>query len=434
MKRRTPGPRLAAFTASATAALFLASGVAPAYAGGCVAIMSQRYVNTLNQASRSNMYKTHNPLPAHITTEAQCQQYLRSFWNYAGDSGYRETRCECSGSSGGGGGGGGFSMPTAPYGSRQFGQQLALGIVQQGLESLLAGPKGPSPEEIARQQAEEAERRRIAEEAARRAAEEAARLAAIEKARRLGIAAGMKTPDGESAPAVGGGGAVGLLAWKGFDDAPAAPPSGVQGGSSGTGTKSALDRLRCAQAFSEAAKQYASMTGGGSAENARFYSLQSQKALSGEPLDAECPASSGLPDVPMPTGIEIVYPGEGTIPELIGKARADMAALDNVHIRRRELTERKAAVEAKRKEAEEKVAKPPAPPAEGAPAPAPDADTDAMKAEAEALLRESEAELAEIGKSEESLAAEETRLTGNLKRYEAKAASLEAAQAAKAGK
>ncbi|HEY3488751.1 MAG TPA: hypothetical protein VGK27_01370 [Candidatus Deferrimicrobiaceae bacterium] len=396
---------------------------------GCTVVYSQDFASVM-QTTFHQSFPTRQPAPANITTQAQCESALRSTDTWRNDFRFRQTRCECTDSPSGGGGGG-FSMPSAPYGSHAFGQQLALGIVQQGLESLLAPPKGPSPEEIARQQAAEAEARRIADEEARRKAEEEARRQAIEKARRLAIAGGMKNPDGQALVTASVSGPT--SGWKGLDADDMASPSAASAivpGAGGNAGSTTFDRLRCAQAFSSAAREYASMVGPGAAEKARFFAQQSENALAGRPLDAECPALASLPEVPMPTGIEIVHLGEGTREELIQKATVDLAALNTVHAKKQELTERKAALEAKKKEIEEKAAKPPEPPPADAPAPtaAPaDTDTDKLKAEAEALLRESQAELAEIEKSEKSLADEETRLSDNLKRYETKARALEAA-------
>jgi hypothetical protein len=296
---------------------------------------------------------------------------------------------------------------------------MALGIVQQGLSSMFAPPpSGPSPEEVARKKAEEEAARRQAEEAARIRAEEEARRQAAEKARRLQIAGLMKGADG-NAP-LPGGGRSGSLSWKGLDDAPAASPGFAQG-AGGPAGRTAFDRLRCARAFSSAADQYRGLPGADAAEKARFFALQSQKALSGEPLDAECPAAS-LPDVPMPAGIEAVFPGEGTREELVERAKADFGLLESVRERKRALSERKAAAESRRKEAETRLATP----AEPAPAASPGPDGERLKAEAEALLRETEDELAGIGRDERSLDAEEKRLGENLGRYEAKMRALEA--------
>lgn len=329
---------------------------------------------------------------------ADCNNYIRN------SAGFERANSHCVGSCGSTSGkSSGSSSGLKP------GQQLAIGILGAALESALSEPAGPSPEEIARKQAEEEAAR---QEAQRRAEEEARRLAEA-KEKRLVMAQNMKPMDNESTS----GGS--RLAWKGIDGdmtPPTAAAAITPGSGTNTATISTFSRMACAQSLSDAASQYADSGGRDAAEKTRFYAEQARKALAGERLEVECPAMGALPIVPEPTGIERVYPGEGTIKELKEKARADLGSLETVRAQKRELSERKAAIEAKKKEAEEKISKPP----ESAPA------VDTLKAEAEALLRESEAELAEITKETESLEKEEARLNNNLKRYQTTASKLEA--------
>lgn len=60
--------------------------------------------------------------------------------------------------------------------------------------------------------------------------------------------------------------------------------------------KTALEQVRCAAYFSERARE---LSGLGKNEEAEFMSLQAQKAMSGEPLDAPCQAAAA-PAVPVP--------------------------------------------------------------------------------------------------------------------------------------
>ena len=328
---------------------------------------------------------------------ADCNNYIRN------SAGFERANSHCVGSCGSTSGKSSGSSGLKP------GQALAIGILGAALESALSEPAGPSPEEIARKQAEEEAAR---QEAQRRAEEEARRLAEA-KEKRLVMAQNMKPMGDESA--TGGS----RLAWKGID-VDMTPPTAASAITPGSGTNTAkistFSRMACAQSLSDAASQYADRGGQDAAEKTRFYAEQARKALAGERLEVECPVAGALPIVPEPTGIERVYPGEGTIKELKEKARVDLGSLETVRAKKRELSERKAAIEAKKKEAEETISKPP----ESAPA------VDTLKAEAEALLRQSESELAEITKDTENLEKEEAHLNDNLKRYQTAANKLEA--------
>lgn len=380
------------YSAAVATLLLVATAASPAH-GGCVAIMSQSYVNTLNRSSGTNQYKTNNPLPANITTKAQCEDYLRSFWNYGNDAGYRDTKCECGDSAGSGGSG-----ITIPSGATP-GQVLALSIIG----AALAPPAGPSPEELARKQAQEDAARAVAEEKARQQAEKERQQQEADRIRRQKLASQMKGVDQDMTP-------------------PTAASAITPGSGTNAAAISTFDRLRCAQALSDASAQYASLGGREAAEKARFYADQARKALAGERLEIACPAAGPLPAVPEPTGIERVHLGEDTLPELMQKAKVDLASLNQVQVKQRELSERKARVATKQQEAKEKLTNPPEVTSE-------DQSTDSLKAEAEALLRESEAELAEIEQDEKSLDKEQARLADNLERYETKARTLEASNA-----
>ncbi|MBE0502930.1 MAG: hypothetical protein IBX46_02280 [Desulfuromonadales bacterium] len=388
------------FATATTAAILLMTAVAPAH-GGCVVIYDQGYVNTLNRATRSNMYKTHHPLPANITTEKQCEDLVKSFWNYANDTGYQKTRCQCNGAASGGssGGGSGFTIPPGAT----LGQAMALGI----LSAALTPPTGPSAEEIARKQAQEEEARRLAEAEALRKAEEARRKAEAERLRRQSWAGQMKGLDNE--PTTQRNGSQGALAWKGIDHSQTAS---LAPGSSQSSGMSTLQRLACAEALSDAAAQYADMKNPEADNKARFYAAQAQKALSGERLEIDCPTKT-MANIPAASPPQIVYPEEMNLAKLQELTRVDTEFLSIVRSKKQELSERKTAVVAKKKTAEETIAKVP-----------PTAEADQLKAEAEALLRESEAELAALEADEEGLEKEEARLSDNLQRYSEKTQQL----------
>jgi hypothetical protein len=369
-----------------------------------------------------------------VNSEAECMAKVRDSLAWRNnDGGFRGTYCRCPDSSGGGGGG--FQMPTAPYGSRAFGQQLAVGIVAQGLQNLFAQPSGPSPEEIARKRAEEEAARRAAEEAARRAAEERARQERLERERRLALAVQMKGADGavDFDGAVGGRGGSGRLAgWKGLDDGPPSPPpADPYGGGTAArgGSLSSLARFRCGQYLADMSRQYASMIGG--EEKARYYGEQSRKALDGQAVDVECPASlPAVPDVPEPTRVDVSLPG--TVPELMALAKEKMESLGTVERALSEAANRKKRAEEKKRAAEErkaearKAAEAP-PPAGGTAAaePAPAADADALAREAAALLAEAEAEISEAGRAEGELKARRGELSSGLKAVESRLGELE---------
>lgn len=391
-------PRCRLFGAATTAVILLMTAVAPAH-GRCVVIYDQDYVNTLNRATRSNAYKTHHTLPAHITTVKQCEDAVKSFWNYDNDIGFQKTRCQCNGAASGGGGGG-ISIPQGAT----LGQALALSI----LSAALTPPAGPSAEEIARKQAQEEEARRRAEAEALRKAEEARRIAEAERLRRQSWAGQMKGLDSE--PTTQRNGSQDALAWKGIDHSQTA--SLATGSGSQSSVMTTLQRLACAQALSDAAAQYAEMKNPEADNKARFYAAQAQKALSGERLEVDCPTGT-MANIPAASPPQVVYPEEMNLTKLQELTRVDTEFLTIVRSKKQEISARKTAVVAKKKTAEETIAKA-----------QPTAEADKLKAEAEALLRESEAELAALEQDEEGLEKEEARLSDNLQRYSEKTQQL----------
>ena len=374
-------------------ALAFSQGVMPANAtAGCVAVYSAAMMSRLPQGSSSRV-----TLPAHVTTKAQCEAYTRSVWPSASSWELNQVSCECNGS------GGGSNAFTIPPGAT-LGQAMALGI----LSAALTPPAGPSAEEIARKQAQEEEARRLAEAEALRKAEEARKIAEAERLRRQSWAGQMKGLDSE--PTTQRNGSQGALAWKGIDHSQTAsltPGSGSQ--SSGMST---LQRLACAQALSDAAAQYAEMKNPEADSKAKFYAAQAQKALSGERLEVDCPTGT-MANIPAASPPQAVYPEELNLTKLQELTRVDTEFLTIVRSKKQELSERKTAVVAKKRTAEETIAKVP-----------PTAETDKLKAEAEALLRESEAELAALEEDEEGLEKEEARLSDNLQRYSEKTQQL----------
>ena len=379
-------------TLSVTVTLTLGP-IVPSAEAGCVAVYSSAMMSRLPRGTSSRV-----TLPAHVTTREQCQAYTRQVWPSASSWELSQVSCECNGA---GGGSGGFTIPPGAT----LGQTLALSIIS----AALTPPAGPSAEEIARKQAQEEEARRLAEAEAQRKAEEARKIAEAERLRRQAWAGQMKGLDSESSTQRNG--SHGALAWKGIDHsqtASLAPGSGSQ-----TGAMSTLQRLGCAQALSDAAAQYAEMKNPEADSKARFYAAQAQKALSGERLEVDCPTGT-MANIPAASPPQAVYPEEVNLAKLQEMAKVDENFLAMVRSKKQELFERKTAVVAKKKTAEETIAK--APPSA--------ADADKLKAEAEALLRESEAELAAIEQDEEGLVKEETRLNDNLQRYSEKAQQL----------
>jgi hypothetical protein len=179
------------------------------------------------------------------------------------------------------------------------GQQLALMATQSLLQGLFAGifsgpskPAGPSPEEILRQQQEmlqkqEEERQQALEswnlfreeEAKRIEAEKAvARASGDEMLGKMGSSAGQ----GLGFESVGGQG-LDFQSW--VAEKPGAPTT-----ASGKhpAPKSAAEQARCAAAFSDEALR---LDRAGKHEEARFMSLQAQKAMAGGPTDVPCPAA-----------------------------------------------------------------------------------------------------------------------------------------------
>lgn len=274
--------------------VLLLSSPPPAW-GGCVAVYSQSYVQSLERASRMH-YEPRNALPSSITTPSQCESWLRSQSIWRSDAGFRQTTCECGGSSSGGSG---YTPNLGPGATIQ--QQVAATIIGAMFASVFAPPPaGPSPEEVARKKAEAEEARRQAEEEARRKAAEEARRQALEKERRLALARQMQGPEGGSISA----GAQGAAGWKGLDVDPSPPSESSRLAMLSprpTGGMTTMERLRCSAALSEASRQYSGMGGSEAAEKTRFYAQQAEKVTAGEPIEVGCPASMAGSSIPEPS-------------------------------------------------------------------------------------------------------------------------------------
>lgn len=98
-----------------------------------------------------------------------------------------------------------------------------------------------------------------------------------------------------------------------------------------------------------------------------------------------------------------------TLDEIRELVTSDRVALDNVSARLQGLADRRQKIEEKKVEAAKKIAGPPVDNA---------AAVDPLVAQAEALLRESEAELAEVERDEKGLLEERKRLAATLAGHE----------------
>jgi hypothetical protein len=205
--------------------------------------------------------------------------------------------------SGGGGGLGGVDMSRF-----NPGQRMALMATQSLLQGLLNGIFKPPSGGPSRAEALQAEREvlRQQEEERRKALEswnvfreqEVKRLEAERNAARQSGAVLL----GKMGPQAGQGlgfEPVGAHAL-GFGAATAAEPAArpaADGRYPAPG--SAADQARCAAYFSDQALK---LDQAGKPEEARFMSLQAQKAMSGEPTDVPCPASAAAAPEPEKTG------------------------------------------------------------------------------------------------------------------------------------
>jgi hypothetical protein len=391
---------------AAALGVLLLSSPTPAAWGGCVAVYSPSYVQTLERASRMH-YEPRNALPSNVTTTSQCESWLKSQSIWSTDAGYRQTTCDCGGSSSGGSG---YTPNLGPGATIQ--QQVAATIIGAMFASAFAPPPaGPSPEETARKNAEAEEARRRAEEEARRRAAEEARKQALAKEQRLAQAALMMGPDGVPTSA----GTQRVAGWKGLDVDPAPPSESSRLAMLSprpTARMTTMERLRCASALSEASRQYSGTRGPEAAEKTRFYAQQAESVAAGQPIEVDCPASpsdSSIPEASPPMRVSDPPP---TLAEIQEYAAADRVSLDNVSARLQGLADRRQKIEERKVEAAKKI-------------PAPTVDTaaavDPLVAQAEALLRESEAELAGVERDEKALLEEKTRLAESLAGHEAQA-------------
>gem|GEM_PF-1803077 len=268
--KNTPLLRTGLMALGFLALVLLVLGVSPAYAG-CVAIYTDEYVRLLNTSGHT--YNARNPLPANITTRPQCEAYLHSQSIWSTDYRFRQTRCECSGSSGGEGGG--FYIPSRAT----PGQAMALGILGAFLNEALSPPDNSHQEQLIKQQEEQ--KRQAAEQAKKAALQNWLDFQAQDDLQKK-MEQEARIKQGEkmlsTMQTVGGGGKLEPFSFGN-------PKLDLKPLSQKTYPTAKFDdwkKLLCSAYFSNLAKQSAKNV------DARFYSDQAQRVMSGEPTYVEC--------------------------------------------------------------------------------------------------------------------------------------------------
>jgi len=361
-------------------------------------------------------------LPSSVSTMQQCQQVLsQRKAQYSYDAGMRGVTCQCDGSSSGGYSPGSYSGMTTKQ-MVQVEMARATGtLLGQMIAAALApppAPRGPSPEELARQQREK---------------EEAERLAALLRKQREDwnaanqriASAGGKTREtderdgaallGRMQTLGGAGMQAGTIQSSTLTLADMTP---VTGGKFPTSGMSAVDRLVCAGAFSKQAETASAAADPKAAERARHLSEQAERVMAGSPTDVPCPALGlpAIPDVPDPTPVDL--PAQYEL--LVAETKQDIADLQRFRQEQEQTRAKKEEVKAKLEEAREKAKEakaqaPPAAPAAGAPPP-PGKDPSTVMAELQALASALESDLSDLDRKDQELTASIGTVTGRLEK------------------
>ena len=396
--------------------ILLEPALAVSARAGCYAVYDGSYRSKMASAGMPIPEKV--AAPASVTTPEQCRSWLsQKISGYGYDTGLQKTRCDC----GTGGSAGGYSGGYSGMSTKQMVQTEMAGMMGNMLGNMIAAAlappvqRGPSPEEIARQEQEKARLEAERLEAERQAKIRKEQEEKWKAANRQIASAGGKARETEAAQGtallgqmstLGGGQGMGMgtLSSHGLS---LGDMTSLGSGRYDTSRMDLRQRLLCASAFSKDAAAVA----GKNPEESRRLGEQADRVLSGAPTDRECPpfATLGVPEVPEPTpvGLPEEYAG------ILRETRQDIDALQGFREEKEKTAEKKKEVETKLAETREKAKEAKAAPVPEKPEPGKDST---LLAELKALEADLAAELSDLDKKEKELSSSIENVTGRLQK------------------
>jgi hypothetical protein len=359
------------------------------------------FLNAAKQAGYS-----HPKYYGSYCTKAECEQALRQGSAGGFNASGKEARCvgfDCSKGAGGPG------LPLGMMGRAGSSEALARSMAAGLVGSMIQAALSPPQDDTALQEQQEAleKARKEAEEQAKKAERQAklnqlnAKNAGQQKQDNDTLVSLLGAPAGKDSQT---NDALAPIDW-GTRKTDSEPPR--------TGAFSPpptlWQRLLCASSFSKRALAAARK---GDEGEARFLNEQAERAMSGGMLEIAC-SYDQAPDVPVPSGFVVDAP-EDPYQGMITMVQQDIRELGTIDERLHKLGSRKKEAEGKKKQAEKQLAdsRTPAPGQDGKTGKKP---SDDLTLQAQKLLKESEEELAALGREEKTLLDRQQEIKGRLK-------------------